>query len=163
MWLNAGKVHRKKFFLTKMNSFTVCFKDFDHKLLDLFLISHKDFLHLKVFQWLRLLPFQFVIYLVSIFWNNIFIYNNKDGSRSPTISKMRFFGTFVNSWNPLSNVTKSSILDVAGALDILRNNVQKQPWWVIPRFTCTLLFLVKKCVLEVENFKLVCLEQPWLY
>ena len=43
-----------------------------------------------------------------------------------------------------------------------RNNVQKQPWLGIPSFTCTLLFLGKKCVTEVEDFKLVCLEKPVL-
>ena len=61
---------------------------------------------------------------------------------------MGFFVTLVNGWKPLSNVTKSSTLDVAGALDMPRNNVQKQPWWAIPSFTCTLLFLGKKCVTE---------------
>ena len=42
------------------------------------------------------------------------------------------------------------------------NNVQKQPWWATPSFTCTLLFLGRKSVTEVENFKLklVCLEKP---
>ena len=68
--------------------------------------------------------------------------------------------TLVNGWKPLSNVKKSSILDVAGALDMSRNNAQKQPWWAIPSFTCTLLFLGKKCVTEVEDFKLGCLEKP---
>ena len=90
------------------------------------------------------------------------ICNNRDESRSPTTSKMGLFVTLVNSWKPLSNVTKSSILDVAGALDMSRNNVQKQPWRAIPSFTCTLLFLGKKCVTEVEDFKLVCLEKPIL-
>ena len=37
LWLNAGKIHRKKFFLTKMNPFTVFFTDFDDKLQDPFL------------------------------------------------------------------------------------------------------------------------------
>ena len=36
-------------------------------------------------------------------------------------------------------------------------NVKKQPWLAIPSFTCTLLFLGKKSVAGVENFKLVCL------
>lgn len=37
------------------------------------------------------------------------------------------------------------------------NNVQKQPWWATPSFTCTLctlLFLGRKSVTEVEDFKL---------
>ena len=37
MWLNTGKLRRKKFCLTKMNPFTVFFKDFDHKVQDPFL------------------------------------------------------------------------------------------------------------------------------
>ena len=41
------------------------------------------------------------------------------------------------------------------ALVMPRNNVKKQPWRAIPSFTCTLLFLGKKSVAEVENFKLV--------
>ena len=72
---------------------------------------------------------------------------------------MGFFMKLVNGWKLLSNVTKSFILDVAAALNMPRNNVQKQPWWTIPSFTCTLLFLGKKCVTEVENFKLAGLEQ----
>ena len=107
----------------------------------------------SAFQGLRLLPFKFEIYKVSMFWNNIFIYNNRDGSRTPTTSK----GSL---WQ--SNVTKSSTLDVVGTLEMPRNNVQKQPWQAIPSFTCTLLFLGKKCVTEVEGFRLVWLESPVL-
>ena len=72
---------------------------------------------------------------------------------------MGFFVTLVNGWKPLRNGTKSFILDVAGALDMPRNNVQKQPWWAILSFTRTLLFLGKKCVSEVEDFKVVRLEK----
>ena len=55
------------------------------------------------------------------------MHNNRHGSRTHTVSKMGFFMTLANGCNPLRNVTKSSILDVAGALDMPRNNVQKQP------------------------------------
>ena len=37
LWLNVGKIRRKKFFLTKMNPFPAFFKDFDHKIQDPFL------------------------------------------------------------------------------------------------------------------------------
>ena len=83
----------------------------------------------------------------------------QQGSRTPITSKMGFFVTLVNGWKPLNNATKSSILNVAGTLDMPRNNVQKQPWWAIPNFTWTLLFLSKKFVTEVEDFKLVCLQK----
>ena len=101
-------------------------------------------------------------------WNTLGInvlkqyFHIQQGSRTPITSKMGFYATLVNGWKQLSNVsnvTKSSILDVAGTLDMPRNNVQKQPWWAIPNFTCTLLFLSKKCVTEVEDFKLVCLQK----
>ena len=42
LWLNAGKIPRKNFFLTKMNPFTVFFKDFDHKLQYLFLNKSQE-------------------------------------------------------------------------------------------------------------------------
>ena len=90
-----------------------------------------------------------------MFWNNIFTYKNRDGPKTPITSKMEFFVTLANSWKSLSNVTKSSILDVVEALVVARNNVQKQPWWALPSFTCILLFLGKTSVAEVENFKLV--------
>ena len=70
--------------------------------------------------------------------------------------------TLVNGWKPLSNVTKRFVLDVAGALDMPRNNAQKQPWWAIPSFIYTLLLLGEKCVTEVEDCKLVCLAKPVL-
>ena len=47
LWLNAGKICRRKFFFSKMNPFTVFFKDFDQKLQDPFLKSHRDFFSLK--------------------------------------------------------------------------------------------------------------------
>ena len=50
------------------------------------------------------------------------MHNNKDGSRAPTISKIGFFVTLANGWKPLRNVTKSSILDVAGARDMPQSN-----------------------------------------
>ena len=110
-------------------------------------------------QGLCFLPIQFVIYYVSRFWNNIFIYNNRDRFRTPTTSEMGFFMTLVDNRKLLSNVTKSFILDVAGALDIPWNNVKKQSWRAILTFTCTLIFLGKKYRTEVEGFKLVCLEK----
>ena len=39
-------------------------------------------------------------------------------------------------------------------------NVQKERWWAISSFTCTLLFLGKENVTEVVNLKLVCLGNP---
>ena len=87
-----------------------------------------------------------------MFWNNIFIYNNRDGPRTPT-SKMEFFVALVNGWKPLSYATKSTISDIAEALVMPQNNVQKQPWWAITSFTCTLLFLGRKSVTEVEEFR----------
>ena len=86
---------------------------------------------------------QFVIYYVSRFWNNIFIYNNRDRFRTPTTCEMGFFVTLVDNRKLLSNVTKSFILDVAGALDIHWNNVKKQSSGAILTFTCTLIFLGK--------------------
>ena len=73
---------------------------------------------------------------------------------------MELFVTLVNGWKQLSNVAKSSILDVAGALDMPQNNIQTL--MRIVSFTCTLLLLGKKCVAEVEDFKLVCLEKAVL-
>ena len=75
---------------------------------------------------------------------------------------MGFFMTLVNGWKPLSNVTKRFVLDVAGALDMPRNNAQKQPWWAIPSFIYTLLLLGEKFVTEVEDCKVVCLAKPVL-
>ena len=75
---------------------------------------------------------------------------------------MEFFETLVNGWKPLSNATKSSILDEVKALVMPQNNAQKQPWWAIPSCTCTLLILGKKSVTEVEDFKLICLDKPIL-
>ena len=72
---------------------------------------------------------------------------------------MGFFVTLVDNRKLLSNVTKSFILDVAGALDIHWNNVKKQSSGAILTFTCTLIFLGKKYRTEVEGFKLVCLEK----
>ena len=47
----------------------------------------------------------------------------RDRSKIPVTSKMAFFVTYVNVWKLLTNitiyVTKSSILDVAGVLDML--------------------------------------------
>ena len=41
---------------------------------------------------------------------------NRDGSRTPATCKMERFMTIVNGLKPLTIFTKSSILDVAGAL-----------------------------------------------
>ena len=38
-------------------------------------------------------------------------------SRTPATSKMKFFVTLVNGFQPLINVTKNSMLDVAGILE----------------------------------------------
>ena len=39
-------------------------------------------------------------------------------SRAPTTSKMELFVTLLNSFQPLTNVTKNSTLDVVGVLDL---------------------------------------------
>ena len=41
----------------------------------------------------------------------------RDGSRAARTSKMERFVIIVNSWKPLTIITKRSILDVAAALD----------------------------------------------
>ena len=41
----------------------------------------------------------------------------RGGSRVAATSKMELFVIIVNGWKPLTIVTKSSILDVAAALD----------------------------------------------
>ena len=42
-----------------------------------------------------------------------FLHNNSDGSRTVATSKMEHFLIIVNSWKPLTVITKSSILDVS--------------------------------------------------
>ena len=42
---------------------------------------------------------------------------SKDGYRSPPISTMELFVIIVKGWRPLTIVTKSSILDIIGAVD----------------------------------------------
>ena len=37
--------------------------------------------------------------------------------RTPATSKMKLFVTFVNGFQPLTNLTKNSMLDVAGVLE----------------------------------------------
>ena len=46
------------------------------------------------------------------------ITKNKGLSRTPATRKMEFFVTLVKGGMPLTNVTKSSILDDAGILDM---------------------------------------------
>ena len=41
----------------------------------------------------------------------------RGGSRTDATSKMELFVIIVNGWKPLTIITKSSILDVAAALD----------------------------------------------
>ena len=38
-------------------------------------------------------------------------------SRTPATSKMKLFVTLVNSFQPLTHITKNSMLDVAGVLE----------------------------------------------
>ena len=55
------------------------------------------------------------------------------------------------------NIVHFSNFEISASLLFTTANVKKQPWWAFPSFRCTLLFLGKKSVAEVENFKLVCL------
>ena len=48
---------------------------------------------------------------------NLQLYKIRGVPRTPTISKVEFFKTLVNSWKLLINDTKSSISGVAGVLD----------------------------------------------
>ena len=60
---------------------------------------------------------------------------NRGGSRTAATSKMEHFVIIVNSWKPLTIITKSSILDVAAVLDPpLRNGnkVNHTIWWGWP-------------------------------
>ena len=41
----------------------------------------------------------------------------RDGPRTPATSKMKFFVTLVNGFQPLTNVTTNSMLDLAGVLE----------------------------------------------
>ena len=41
----------------------------------------------------------------------------RGGSRTTATSKMEYFVIIVNGWKPLTIITKSSILNVAAALD----------------------------------------------
>ena len=41
----------------------------------------------------------------------------RDVSKTPATSKMKFFVTLVNGFQPLTNVTKNSMLDLAGVLE----------------------------------------------
>ena len=41
----------------------------------------------------------------------------RDVPRTPATSKMKFFVTLVNGFQPLTNVTKNSMLDLAGVLE----------------------------------------------
>ena len=43
--------------------------------------------------------------------------SSRGGSRAAATSKMERFVIIVNGWNPLTTITKHSILDVAAALD----------------------------------------------
>ena len=50
-------------------------------------------------------------------WINSFIIYNRGGSTTDTTSKMECFVIIVNGFQPLTTITKCSILDVAVALD----------------------------------------------
>ena len=47
----------------------------------------------------------------------IYLFLLRGGSRAAATSKMERFVIIVNGWNPLTIITKRSILDVAAALD----------------------------------------------
>ena len=108
------------------------FTDFDHKLQDPFLNkSQGTFFIQSAFQRLSLSITLSICNTLSI--NILEQYSftqHRDGSRTRLTS---IFVTFVTDWKPLSNVTKSFILDVAGALHMPPNDPQKQPWWPIPK------------------------------
>ena len=78
-----------------------------------------------------------LLYYFGKFWLNTCSYVTKSRISDPTASKIRFFVTLVNSSKPFTNITKSSILDVAGS----------------KMCACYLIFywFVLFCYLESEN------------
>ena len=61
---------------------------------------------------------------------------NRAGSRAAAASKMEWFVIIVNSLQPLTIITKHSILDVAAALDpplykIVHENLKLEFWCII--------------------------------
>ena len=73
--------------------------------------------------WLLLFKGQFRSILFIILH---YIWTIRGGSRTAATSKMEFFVIIVNSWKPLTIITKSSILNVAAVLDLLVSNQQRQ-------------------------------------
>ena len=53
----------------------------------------------------------------------VLLRNNRGGSRAAATSKMECFVKIVNGFQPLTIITKRSILDVAAALDPPVNNL----------------------------------------
>ena len=63
--------------------------------------------------------------VVKPFWSNVpFCFQRRrDGSRAPAISTMELSMAIVNGWKPVTIVTKSPIVDVAGVLDPLLTRI----------------------------------------
>ena len=54
-YVGRSSFDQNKSFLTKMNPLTIFFMDLDHKLQDLFLVSHRDFFIQSAFLGLHLI------------------------------------------------------------------------------------------------------------
>ena len=65
-----------------------------------------------------------ILYVSVIFEKSItyFFFHklSRGGSQTLATAKMEFFVALVNGWKPLTNVTKSSILDITGVLDTVK-------------------------------------------
>ena len=115
----------------------------------------------SAFQGLRLLSLQFAIHQASLFCKNLFIYSNRDRSRTPTTSKLRR--------NSLYFAESRLVMSQRAPYQILRglqiwlgtmykSNLDKQ----FPVLHVLYYFQEKKRITEVENFELVCLEESVL-
>ena len=58
------------------------------------------------------------------------VIKHRGGSRTATTSKVELFVLIVNGWKPLTIITKSSTLDIAGVLDpSLKQTLDQSNWY----------------------------------
>ena len=81
-------------------------------------------------------------YFISKYQSISGTYSQRGGSRTAATSKMELFVIIVNGFQPLTIMTKCSILDVATVLDLPLSQVLKSPYYSS--------FLVPKCLKTVK-------------
>ena len=90
-----------------------------------------------------------------------FLYNRKGGSRTVATSKMELFMVIVDSWKPLTIITKCSILDIAAVLNrpLVLYSCTALLYYTLVLHSCTILLyctLVLYSCTELLYCTLVC-------